>query len=277
MRTEDYFRDNAANWDDRARLHEESGYGIDELVADPGAITPFVRLDMPYLPDLRGLRVCHLQCHLGTDSISLARLGADVVGVDLSQESLRRARLLAARCGVEDRVSFVESNVYDARKAVEGEFDLVYTTLGVLCWLPEVAGWARVIESLLRPGGQVFVRDDHPMLMTIDDDVSNGFRVSYPYFEAATPLTWDDTSSYIETGEGADELSATTSHQWNHSIGEILSAILDAGLRIDGFEETQAAAWLVFQDLMEETAEGYRLREAPERLPMQFILRASKV
>ena len=145
------FAENRANWDDRAALHEASGYGIAELLASPGAITREVARDTGLLGDLTGLDVIHLQCHLGLDTISLSRLGAArVVGLDLSPESLRRARALAARAGA--GIELVEANVYDARAVVTGSFDLVYTTLGVLCWLPDVEAWASVIASPSAPG-----------------------------------------------------------------------------------------------------------------------------
>src|SRR5690606_37297581 len=126
------FEDNRANWDDRAALHGDAGYGIEELVADPARITPEVAQDRDRLGDLTGRDVIHLQCHLGTDTLSLARLGARrVVGVDLSPGSLARSREITARAGAE--IEFVEANVYEAREAVTGDFDLVYTSIGVLC------------------------------------------------------------------------------------------------------------------------------------------------
>ncbi|SDZ81545.1 Methyltransferase domain-containing protein [Bowdeniella nasicola] len=271
----DYFADNAANWDDRARLHAEAGYGMSELIADPAAISTTVRRDLPYLGDLSGARVCHLQSHLGTDTVSLARLGAEqVVGLDLSGESVRRARTFATQAGSEDRVSFVQANVYDAREALDGEFDLVYTTIGVLCWLPDIASWARVVASLLKPGGRLFLRDDHPMAMTIGDDISRGFVIELPYFEQRAPITWLSEQSYVESAEGSAPLTAARNHQWSHSIGEVITAVLDAGLRLDAFEESWTAAWRIWPDAMEECEDGFRLKHGGENLPLQFLLSA---
>jgi len=268
-----YFADNRANWDDRAALHEASGYGIDALVADRARISPEVAQDVGRLGDLTGADVIHLQCHLGTDTVSLRRLGARrVVGVDLSGESVRRARAIAARCGAD--LELVEANVYDARTAVDGDFDLVYTSIGVLCWLPDVAAWARVVASLLRPGGRFLVRDDHPMSMTIGEDVSQGLRVEQPYFQRETPMTWDDDASYIEAAPDAPAIVHGVSHQWNHSIGQIVTAVLEAGLVLDSFEETPYAAWTPWPDLMVAEGDRYRLREDPERMPLQFVLTA---
>lgn len=265
--------DNRANWDDRAAVHEASGYGITELVEDPSRISPELAQDAERLGDLTGADVIHLQCHLGTDTVGLARLGARrVVGLDLSGESIRRARDIAARCGAD--IEYVQSDVYEAREAVTGTFDLVYTSIGVLCWLPDVAAWARVIASLLRPGGRVLVRDDHPMFMTIDEDVSDGLRITQPYFERPEPMTWDDAITYVEAPADAPAIAHGVNHQWNHSLGEILTALLEAGLRIESFAETPRSAWCPWPELMVRDGDTWRLREAPERLPLQFVVTA---
>jgi SAM-dependent methyltransferase len=270
------FEDNRANWDDRAALHVASGYGIEELVADPARITPEVEQDRARLGDLTGRDVVHLQCHLGTDTVSLARLGARrVVGVDLSPGSLARAREIADRTGAD--LELVEANVYDARDEVEGDFDLVYTSLGVLCWLPDVAGWARVVASLLRPGGRFLLRDDHPMFMAVGEDVSGGLRLEQPYFERRDPMTWEDDGSYVEAPAGTAPIAHRTNHQWNHSIGEILTALLEAGLVLDSFEESSASAWAPWPELMERTDDGrFRLREDPDRIALQYVLTAHR-
>lgn len=270
-----HFADNRANWDDRAAVHEASGYGIDELVADRARISPQVAQDVDRLGDLRGCDVIHLQCHLGTDTVSLKRLGARrVVGVDLSGESIRRARDIAARCRAD--VELVEANVYAAREAVTGDFDLVYTSLGVLCWLPDIAGWARTVASLLRPGGRFLIRDDHPFFMTIGDDVTDGLRVEQPYFQRSEPTTWDDDTTYVAAPEGAPSIAHGVNHQWNHSIGEIITALLGAGLVLDSFEEVPASAWCPWPGLMERDGDVWRLREGADRLPLQFVLTARR-
>ena len=213
-----HFVDNRANWDDRATLHEASGYGIAELLASPTALTKDVTDDRERLGDLVDLDVIHLQCHLGLDTISLSRLGARrVVGLDLSPRSLERARELARRAGA--RIELVDSNVYAAREAVTGDFDLVYTTLGVLCWLPDVDLWARVVARLLRPGGRLVLRDDHPVFMAVGDDTSQGLTLHEPYFQQEEPMTWEKEDSYVEAPEGAAPITHTRSHQWNHAVG----------------------------------------------------------
>lgn len=267
------FAENRANWDDRAALHEASGYGIAELLASPDAITREVAQDVGRLGDITGLDVIHLQCHLGLDTVSLSRLGAArVVGLDFSPQSLRRARALAVRAAPD--VELVEANVYDARSAVAGDFDLVYTTLGILCWLPDIDGWARVVASLLRPGGRLLLRDDHPVLMAVGDDTGHGLTLHEPYFQRPEPMTWEDEGSYVAAPDGAAPITRTRSHQWNHSVGEILTALIRAGLVLDEVAETRISAWCRWPDLMELCEEGYRFTDPAMRdmLPLQLAV-----
>lgn len=275
MDIDSLFEDNRANWDDRAAIHVASGYGVEELAADPEALSGVVSLDRERLGDLRGADVIHLQCHLGTDTISLSRLGARrVVGLDFSGESLASARRIAARCGTE--VEFVKANVYDARRAVSGDFDLVYTGVGALCWLPQVRPWARTVASLLRPGGRFLIREGHPIQATIVDDISDGMRIEYPYFEQAEPLTWTQTESYVGPVAGAPAISHPTCHEWTHGIGEVVTALIEAGLVIDSLEEFDHMRWNPWGDAMVTDADGYRLADRPERVPLEYVVTAHR-
>lgn len=271
-----WFSDNERNWDDRAELHMAGNYcDYQRLLEDPTAISAELAQDIEKFGDLTGKEVIHLQCHVGTDTIGFARRGASrVIGLDLSEASLAHARSIAERAGAD--IEFVHANVYDAREAVSGDFDLVYTSIGVLCWLPDIAQWARVVASLLKPGGAFFIRDDHPMFMTIGEDISDGLKIEQPYFEQDAPMTWDDDSSYVDS-PGAPRITHTTNHQWNHSLGQIVTALINAGLVIDELEETPRAAWCPWPKLMEQDSTGgWHLREHPERLPLQFAITAHK-
>jgi len=169
-----------------------------------------VRFDLPRLGDITGLRGVHLQCHIGTDTISLARLGARMTGLDFSPASIAEARALAEQTGSD--VDFVESNVYDAVTALAGEqFDLVFTGVGALCWLPDIKKWADVVGALLKPGGRLFVREGHPMLWSLADTSSADDKlvVEYPYFETAEPLIFDEGGTYVDTDV---VFTTTTSH-----------------------------------------------------------------
>lgn len=278
-----WFADNEANWDDRARVHAtSSGYDLAAYVADPDRISPTAKYDKDDLGDLRGVRGVHLQCHLGTDTISLARLGARMVGVDLSPESVAIANRLAERTG--DAAEFVAANVYDAPAALAaaghpaGSFDLVYTGGGALCWLPDIAAWAGVCAELLAPGGRLHVRDFHPMMLALADERPDGLLVvEHPYFETDNPQTWDGDVSYVAGGEDAPAITATTSHEWNHGLAETITAVVDAGLQLTLIREDRTSGWARFPTAMVDVPgleHEFELRERPERLPTTFTLQA---
>lgn len=271
----DYLAVNRANWDERAAIHAASSdYGFDRLVVDPTAISGVVTFDLPRLGRLDGLDVVHLQCHVGTDTVSLARLGArSVTGLDLSPASLAEARGLAERCGHDIR--FVESEVYEAEAALGDTYDLVYTGIGALNWLPSIDRWAATVAALLRPGGRLFIRDGHPMLYAVPDlEHYESLSIELPYFEVPEPYVSDADTTYVETNE---RLTNTTNVEWNHGIGEMLSAVLRHGMRITGFEEHRCIPWVALPGLMEHIGGGeYALVDRPERLPLSFTLQAEK-
>lgn len=270
----DYVSLNKTNWDERAPLHAASpDYCVQRFIDDPQYLSDVVRFDLPLLGDIRGLRGVHLQCHIGTDTLSLARLGAQMSGLDFSPASLAEARTLAQRCDA--AIDYHESDVFKAAEVLPAaSFDLVYTGIGALCWLPSIEQWARTVSALLKPGGRLFIREGHPMLWAINEDHSDSLRVELSYFERSEPLVWDDSSTYVETDK---ELEATVTHEWNHGLGEIISALLGQGLEITGLVEHQSIPWEALPGQMEVDEHGeYRLKHAPWRLPLSYTLQAVK-
>lgn len=286
----DYLDVNRANWDSRADVHMgDGGYELSKI-ADPGWLSEVVAFDGPRLGDIAGLEGVHLQCHLGTDTLSLARLGATMTGLDLSPNSLRHAREIAAQVGLD--IDYVESDVYGAVEALgAGRFDLVYTGIGALCWLPDIRRWAQTVADLLRPGGRLFVRDAHPVLNTlmpvtvgeVQPDSNQqpwltGVGVltpalELPYWEQPEPIVWRDEVSYAGTGT----VSSPEAVEWNHSLSEIVMAVLDAGLTLELLVEHDSVPWEALPGMMELDEVGeYRLRERPERLPASFTLAARR-
>jgi SAM-dependent methyltransferase len=212
----------------------------------------------PHLPatGLRGLDLCHLQCHIGTDSISLARAGARVTGVDFSPSALEAAGALAERTGTE--ATWVRSDVLDARSTVEGDFDVVYTSIGTIVWLDDLDRWARQVHGLLRPGGLFWFRDGHPTLLSLDEEAPD-LRLRYPYLPTGVPNVWDEAVSYI--GEG--ELTHTRTYEWPHPVSQIVGSLLRAGLRVEAMDEGTVLPWR-FSRRMVEVEGGYAWPE-PER------------
>ena len=265
---------NRASWDERAPAHAASpSYSVDRFLSDPSFISDVVRFDLPRLGDVTGLAGVHLQCHIGTDTISLARLGARMTGLDFSPASLEQARRLAETAG--PMVEFVEAEVYDAPTVLGRErFDFVFTGIGAICWLPSIRRWADVVASLLVPGGWLFIREGHPMMWALDERDDDLLVVEHPYFERAQPNVWDQGGTYVETDV---QFETTVTHDWNHGLGEIITALFDVGMELKLFVEHDSVPWDAFPGHMERTEENeWRLAERPWRLPHSYTLRAVK-
>jgi hypothetical protein len=190
----------------------------------------------------------HLQCHIGTDTVSLGRLGATMTGVDFSGESLAVAVSLATAAGAEGAT-----------------FDLVYTGIGALCRLPDIRRWARTVAALLRPGGRPFIREGHPVLWSLDYDRTDGLIVlAEPYFEQTAPQLDDIPGTYVETDVTFEH---TATMEWNHGIGEIVTALLGAGMTITGLVEHQTVPGEALPGRMTLRGDEWQLTEKPERLP----------
>ncbi|MCC6496046.1 MAG: class I SAM-dependent methyltransferase [Propionibacteriaceae bacterium] len=286
----DYLAINRANWDSRAGIHAKN-YGIERLLAEPSSLSQVVEFDRQRLGDLAGLDVVHLQCHIGTDTLSLYRLGGRVTGVDLSPASLAEARRLAAAAGAP--IDYVESDVYAAPQALgDRRFDLVYTGIGAIGWLPDIRRWAEVVSALLRPGGRLFIREGHPVLWasivvqvgadpvdrlqqpSISAAGHETVALELPYFEQAEPMAWTEEQTYA----GDDPVASPDSLEWNHGLGEIITALFDAGLQLTSFTEHDSVPYDALPGLMalDDSTGEYRLRDRPERLPASYTLTAVK-
>jgi SAM-dependent methyltransferase len=275
-RVDEYMEVNRANWDQRAPAHAKSPeYNLPRFIDDSAFIGEVVQFDRALLGDVSGLSGVHLQCHIGTDTIGLSRLGARMTGLDFSPAAIEQARTLVAKSG--DDVTFVESDVYDAASALGGEqFDLVFTGIGALCWLPSISRWAATVAALLKPGGRLFIREGHPMLWSLADARPDGLLVvDYPYFERDEPSVWEDGGTYVETDV---VFTANTTHEWNHGLGEIVTALISQGLQITGLVEHDSVPWEALLGQMTNDDRGeWRLTERPWRLAASYTLQAVKL
>jgi len=274
----DHIELNRSNWDERVSAHVASpDYAVDRLVSEPDFISGVVAFDRPRLGDVAGLRGVHLQCHIGTDTVSLAKLGARMTGLDFSAPAIEAAQRLAADCGLD--ADFVHAEFHDAPSVLEpGSFDLVYTGIGSLCWLPRIDAWADVVTALLKPGGRLFVREGHPMLWTIDERTETTGSLTLPvefhYFETAGGLQWTEEGTYVHTDRA---FKHNTTISFNHGLGEIFTALLDRGMTITQFVEHDSVPWEAIDGQMTRDEHGeWRLNDRPERLPLSYTLQAIK-
>ncbi|WP_294179230.1 bifunctional 2-polyprenyl-6-hydroxyphenol methylase/3-demethylubiquinol 3-O-methyltransferase UbiG [uncultured Schumannella sp.] len=273
---ENYLDVNRANWDARAPLHAASpGYQRERFVRDPQHVSDVVRFDLPRLGDIAGMRAVHLQCHIGTDTLSLHRLGAKVTGLDFSPASLAEARRLAADTGA--AIDYVEADVARAAEALEpGTFDLVYTGIGAIGWLPKIRPWAAAVSALLKPGGRFFMREGHPLMWTLDESDADRLTPRFGYFEHEDPLVFDSAETYVAT---SGVISATRTMEWNHGLAETVQALLDEGLRLEAITEHDSVPWLALPGHMAGPGPDgeYRMRPERPRLPLTWTVQATKL
>ena len=232
-----YFDANLARWDESVAIHAASqGYDLAGYLK--GEKTLYA-VEMDEVGDVAGKTLLHLQCHFGMDTLNWARLGATVTGIDFSPEAVARARQLAAEIGIGD-ARFLQSNIYDAHDALHEQFDVVYTGIGALNWLPDIRGWARVAAGFVKPGGFLYLYEGHPMLWSLDEDAASPpFQLRYPYFETQHPNEWDWDQTYTD----GPKLKNTRGYEWNHGLGEIVTALIDQGLRLKFLHEHRSMAW----------------------------------
>jgi SAM-dependent methyltransferase len=277
VKHDDYYAANRSNWSERVSGHwMPDGYDAPGFIAEQDRISGVVEFDRSYLGDLEGGSLLHLQCHFGMDTLSLARLGATVTGIDFSTEAVVAARRLSDESGTPGR--FVETELYLTPRALSGEqFDVVYTGVGAINWLPDIVRWGEVVATMLRPGGMFYMRECHPaawsLRFPIDDPHDETLIIEHPYFEVVDPISWD-----INFGDvGSATIENTRVYEWNHGIGEIMSALTSQGLTIDLYREHRFLEWQGQHHMAQGVDGRWRLPESQrDLLPLMYSLRARK-
>jgi 2-polyprenyl-3-methyl-5-hydroxy-6-metoxy-1,4-benzoquinol methylase len=265
--------DNLRTWEAWTKIHVDSDFYDVASLRDGSRPIRLRDYEIAEVGPVDGKSLLHLQCHFGMDTLSWAALGANVTGADFSPAAIEAAGALANEVHV--NASFVESNIYDLPSHLEGSFDVVYTSRGVLGWLPSIQRWAEVVAHFVKPGGVFYITEIHPVANVFaDEGVEPGdLRLAYPYWEHADALTFDVHGSYADPDAPTEGLRA---HSWDHSLGEIITALIDAGLRIDFVHEFDFVDWPV--PFLVENADG-RWRLPPDsggQLPLFFSLKATK-
>ncbi|HLZ72855.1 MAG TPA: class I SAM-dependent methyltransferase [Dehalococcoidia bacterium] len=227
----EYTRANLAHWDELARIHPGTErYGLAAFKAGASKLNA---LDRAEVGDVRGKTLLHLQCHFGLDTLSWAREDATVTGADFSGEAIAAARAIAAECGLP--AHFVHSTIDELPASLDGQFDIVYTGRGALCWLPDIRRWAAAAAHFLRPGGVLYVQDTHPYLFMYDERPGDTEpRLLYSYFHSEKPDRFEAPASYADPNA---KLEHTTEYIWSHPLGEMIDALIGNGLQIQFLHE----------------------------------------
>ena len=257
---------NRAQWDERTTIHIRSAfYDIEGFKAGRSTLKP---VEIAEVGDVDGRRLLHLQCHFGLDTLSWARLGAQVTGVDFSQEAITTARGLADELGL--NAEFVCCDVYELPNNLAGAFDLVFTSYGVLVWLPDLPRWAEVIAHFLDEGGSFYIVDEHPLGATVVED-DGKLVVADSYFDVG-PITVPARGTYADPDAA---LANTTSYQWQHPLSDVITALSGAGLRIEFLHEFPVSGWQRLPSMVKGEDGWWRL-PGRDDLPLVFSLRARK-
>jgi SAM-dependent methyltransferase len=262
---DEFLENNRSLWNGWTRLHERSRfYDIEGFKAGKSSLMP---VELEEVGDVAGKSLLHLQCHFGMDTLSWARLSAQVTGVDFSDEAIKLARTLAAESDIP--AEFVCSNIYDLPHALEGQFDIVYTSYGVLSWLPRLDRWAEVVAHFLKPGGFFYIVEYHPFISMLGDD---GLTFEYPYFHTPIPIKLHSTGSYAAPNAPG---FSHTEYNWSHSLADVVNAVIRANLRLEFLHEFPYRAAYDFTPEKFEPGitrlEGWQVEP-----PHMFSLRAMK-
>jgi len=262
-----YFDANRKMWDQFAKDHYSSdSYKTEDFLKGK---TTLNSIELDELGDVKGKSLLHLQCHFGLDTLSWAREGAVVTGVDFSEEAIKLAEGLASETGLDAR--FIHANIYDLPDLLEEKYDVVFTSYGVHCWLPDLVRWAKVVAHFLKPTGTFYIVEFHPIMWTFDWDANDDFNLKRSYFHKREPYEFEVDGSYA-----GSKIESQSDFEWAHGMGTVISALAGAGLHIEYLHEFPKSPFQQFP-FLKRGEDGYWYYENPEiQLPLVYSIKAHK-
>jgi len=268
--SEKYFEANRRHWDEVVPIHVASElYDVAAFKAGASRLKP---VEYEELRDVRGKSLLHIQCHFGLDTLSWAREGASVTGIDFSQTALEAARALAKECGIQAR--FLHSDVYSLPEKLSEQFDIVFTSYGALCWLPDMSLWAQVVSQFVKPGGTFYMVEFHPVSGIFEDGPeATDLEIGYPYFPTGQPIRTEDDGTYADRDARVEN---RLNYSWPHPTSEVINALIDAGLHIEFFHEfpfTTEPVWPFTETKPDGTV---RLTKHEGSVPLLYSVKATK-
>jgi SAM-dependent methyltransferase len=259
-----YFQANKDLWDRRTTIHKDSAfYDVAGFKAGKNILTP---IESTELGDVKGKKMLHLQCHFGLDSLNWTRLGANVTGIDFSDDAINEAKRLSDELGMDAK--FICCNIYDIKNHLKGEFDIVFTSYGVISWLPDLDKWAEIISHFLKPQGTFYMAEFHPVIWMFDDDFK---EIKYCYehrevIETESQGTYTDRNADIKAKE----------YGWNHSVSEVLNALITHGMQIEFFNEHMYSPYPCFNNVVQNDNGNWWIKGLEDRIPMVYSVKAIK-
>ena len=265
---EKYYDVNKKRWNELVDIHAKSDeYDLDSFIAGRNSLHS---IEIEALGDISGKSLLHLQCPFGLDTLSWGRLGARVTGVDFSKTAIELARSLAVRIGVD--AEFINCNVYDLPEHLDGEFDVVFTSYGVLCWLHDMEAWAGIVSRYLKPGGTFFMAEFHPFMWVFDNEFPSELKVKYRYWQGEEPDYYEADGSYAEPDAKVENRG---SYEWAHPMSEVVNALIGAGLTIRELEEYPFSVDGTQFAFMEPGEDRYSTLPGYD-LPLMYSIKATK-
>ena len=261
----DYLGINKKLWNNRADLHYGSEfYDVDSFIKGKDSLNP---IEVDLLGDITGKKILHLQCHFGQDTISLARRGALATGIDFSEKALEKAVQLNEAAGTDAR--FIRSDIYRLKDYLDEKFDIVFTSYGVVGWLPDLKKWAGIVHHFLKPGGKFVMVEFHPVVWMFSDDFK---RIEYNYRDSG-PIVEEVEGSYADPESRIKDDSVT----WTHGLSDVIDPLVKTGLRITDFREYNYSPYDCFNNTVKLAEGKYQIRGLEDKLPMIYSLVAEKI
>ena len=260
-----YFEENRVLWNKRTIIHKGSAfYDVPSFLAGKSSLN---KIELNGLGDVKGKKILHLQCHFGMDTLSLSRMGAQVTGIDLSDASIEEARRLNETLELDAR--FICCNVYDLKEHLDGQFDIVFTSYGVIGWLPDLGKWAELIAHYLKPGGIFFMAEFHPVVWMLDEDFQG---VKY-YYHNHELIVVDSEGTYTDR----DAEIRHKEYSWNHGLGEVLNSLISHGLQISSMDEFSYSPYPCFNNLVQGADGNWRVKDLEDKIPMVYTVKANRL
>ncbi len=260
-----HFETNRQSWNQKVKVHAESGmYNLEDFKSGKSSLMLY---ELEALGNVNGKSLLHLQCHFGQDTLSWSRMGARCTGIDFSEEGIRLAKSINKELGLD--AQFKCCNVLDSSKHVSGQFDIVYTSYGVIYWLPDLKPWGQMIAEKLKKGGTFFIAEFHPIVWMFDYSenkavMTYGYMQNEPIYE-----------EYEGTYAAPDIKIINKEYGWNHGLSEVINALTEAGLHIEYLKEFDESPYDVFPDLVK--SENGMFVTKDQLFPLIFTLKATKL
>ncbi len=260
------FEHNRESWNELTALHTESSFY--DVEGFKKGKTSLNHIELEELGDLKGKKLLHLQCHFGMDTLSLAREGAEVLGVDISDASIQKAQELAHELEIPAR--FIRSNVYDIEDVLDETFDIVYVSYGAINWLDDLDKWAKLISRCLKPNGIFYMVEFHPFIYTLNDE----FEIRDSYFKSKALETVVE-KSYTDKSEVSNK---NLKHiEWHHSLSEVLNSLISNGMRIEFLNEFPYQVYNCFPNLIESENGRWVSEKYGDKIPYMYSVKARKL